>query len=72
MLSASVSDTQIKRSIFSNVLSLLYFKKYLDTGVVYLISLTFTKMSEHEHFGGLALSDIGVTFQKWQWHLEAQ
>lgn len=43
MLSASVSDTEIRRSIFSNVLSLQSFKKYSDTGVVYLISLNLQK-----------------------------
>lgn len=43
MLSASVSNTEIKRSIYSNMLSLLSFKKYSDTGVVYLISLNLQK-----------------------------
>lgn len=43
VLSSSVSDTQFKRSIFSNALSLLSFKKYSDTRVVYLISLNLQK-----------------------------
>lgn len=71
MFSASLSDTCFSRSISSNALKLLSSKKYSDAGPVYLISLNLKKMSENEHFRGLALSDTEVTSFKWQWHLKA-
>lgn len=71
MLSASVSDTDQEICFFKCVKSALLQEVFrYKNGLSNFIE--FTKMSEHEHFGGFVLSDIEVTFLKWQWHLKAQ
>lgn len=72
MLSASVSNTQIKRPIYSNMLIFAVLQEVFRHRSGLSNFIEFTKMSEHEHFGGLALSDTEVTLLKWQWHLKAQ